>query len=130
MRGIMKIFLALCISMGCAYGKVVVFWQEAFPTLESQPVPQVTLRQALEGLEPEFVNLDELKKSETLRDAELLVFPYGSAFPADAWGSVLNYLQSGGNLLVIGGRPFAVPVRKEAGQFIAAPTETAYSRLI
>ena len=130
MRGIVKIVLALCISMSSAYGKVVVFWQEAFPTLESQPVPQVALRRALEGLEPEFANLDELKGPQTLHDSDLLVLPYGSAFPADAWGSVLSYLQAGGNLLVIGGRPFALPVRKEAGQFIAAPTETAYSRLI
>jgi hypothetical protein len=113
-----------------AYGKVVVFWQGGFPTLEGQPVPQETLRKALDGFQPEFANLDELKEQETLRDAELLVLPYGSAFPADAWTVVLKYLQTGGNLLVIGGRPLTIPVQKEAGQFVAGQAETAYSREI
>jgi len=119
MRTMVKIILALCISISAAYGKVVVFWQEGFPTLESQPVPQETLRKALDGLQPEFASLEELNKQETLREAELLVLPYGSAVPANAWAAVLKYLQTGGNLLVLGGRPLTIPVRKEAGEFIA-----------
>ena len=35
MRTMVKIILALCISISAAYGKVVVFWQEGFPTVES-----------------------------------------------------------------------------------------------
>jgi hypothetical protein len=50
---IVKAILLLCICMSPAYGKVVVFWQEGFPTLESQPVPQETLQRALDGLQPE-----------------------------------------------------------------------------
>jgi len=130
MRTMVKIILALCISMSAAYGKVVVLWQEGFPTVESQPVPQETLRKALDGLQPEFASLDELNKEETLRDAELLVLPYGSAVPVNAWAAVLKYLQTGGNLLVLGGRPLTIPVRKEAGEFIADRAETAYSRRI
>src|SRR5208283_2819964 len=113
MRALVEIILALCIPLSTAYGKVVVFWQDGFPTLENQPVPQETLRKALDGLQPEFANLDELIKPETLREAELLVLPYGSAVPTDAWVAVLKYLQTGGNLLVLGGRPFAIPVRRE-----------------
>jgi hypothetical protein len=130
MRTMVKVILALCLSVGAAYGKVVVFWQDGFPTLESQPVPQETLRKALDGLQPEFASLDELNKQETLREAELLVLPYGSAVPADAWAVVLKYLQTGGNLLVLGGRPLTIPVRKEAGEFIPDRAETAYSRRI
>jgi len=130
MRSMVKIILALCISMIPAYGKVVVYWQDGFPTLESQPVPQETLRKALDGLQPEFASLDELNKQETLRDADLLVLPYGSAVPTDAWVAVLKYLQTGGNLLVLGGRPLAIPVRREAGGFNADRAEPAYSRQI
>ncbi len=130
MRTLVEIILALCISMSAAYGKVVVFWQDGFPTLESQPVPQEILRKALDGTQPEFANLDELIKPETLRAAELLVLPYGSAVPTDAWVAVWKYLQTGGNLLVLGGRPLAIPVRKEAGGFIADQAEIAYSRAI
>jgi hypothetical protein len=130
MRILVNTIFALFISISCVYGKVVVFWQPGFPTLESQPVPQESLRQALEGMQPEFANLDELNDPATLRGAELLVLPYGSAVPADSWAAVLNYLQSGGNLLILGGRPLAIPVRKEAGQFTPAPAEIAYSREI
>ena len=133
MRTLVKIIFALwalCISIGPAYGKVVVLWQDGFPTLESQPVPQDMLRKALDGLEPKFTGLDELNKPETLRDAELLVLPYGSAVPADAWAAILKYLQSGGNLLMLGGRPLTIPVRREAGKFIPEPAETAYAREI
>jgi len=130
MRTIAKIILALCISISAAYGKVVVFWQDGFPTLESQPVPQETLRNALDGLQPEFTSLDELIKPATLHGAELLVLPYGSAVPTDAWAAVQEYLQAGGNLLVLGGRPLTIPVRKERGGFVADRATTAYSRSI
>ena len=130
MRTMVNIILALCFSISTGYGKVVVFWQDGFPTLESQPVPQETLRKALDGLQPEFASLDELNKPETLREAELLVLPYGSAVPTNAWPAVLKYLQGGGNLLVLGGRPLTIPVRKEAGAFMAEQAETAYSREI
>jgi len=125
-----KIIFALCISVGLAYAKVVVFWQDGFPTLESQPVPQETLRKALEGLQPQFASLEELNQPATLREAELLVLPYGSAVPVDAWASILKYLQGGGNLLVLGGRPLAVPVRKEGSWFVGGRAETAYARRI
>ncbi|MGO8815199.1 MAG: beta-galactosidase [Terriglobia bacterium] len=137
MRTITKFILALCISMmaafgsmNAAYGKVVVFWQDGFLTLESQPVPQEVLRKALDGLQPEFVNIEELNKEGTLSDAELLVLPYGSAFPTDGWTAIHRYLESGGNLLVLGGRPLAVPVRGESGSFVGGPVTTAYSRSI
>jgi hypothetical protein len=116
--------------MSVAYGKVVIFWQEGFPTLESQPVPQETLRKALDSLQPEFAGLDELNQPGTLREAELLVLPYGSAVPADAWPAVVKYLESGGNLLVLGGRPLTIPVRKEGGGYVAARAEEAYARRI
>jgi hypothetical protein len=130
MRTIARIILVLAISMSHAHGKVVVFWQEGFPTLESQPVPREALEKALNGLQPGFASLDELNKQETLRDAELLVLPYGSAVPANAWAAVLKYLQGGGNLLVLGGRPLTIPVYKEAGGFVADRPETGYSRQI
>lgn len=130
MHTIAKIIFVLGISVSQTYGKVVVFWQEGFPTLESQPVPREALEKALEGQRPVFASLDELNKLETLRDAELLVLPYGSAVPANAWAAALKYLQAGGNLLVLGGRPFTIPVHKEADGFVADRTETAYSRQI
>src|ERR1035437_4765689 len=36
----------------------------------------------------------------------LLVLPYGSAFPEESWPEIFAFLKNGGNLLVLGGRPF------------------------
>jgi hypothetical protein len=124
------IIVALCLSASAVYGQTVVFWQDGFPTLESQPVPQETLRRALAEFQPEFASLNELTKPETLLDTELLVLPYGSAAPVDAWAAIAKYLRAGGNLLVVGGRPLAIPVRAEGNKFVAARAETAYSRQI
>jgi hypothetical protein len=38
--------------------------------------------------------------------ARLLVLPYGSAFPEESWREIYAFLKNGGNLLVLGGRPF------------------------
>jgi len=132
MRSIVKIIiaLALCVSASSAFGKVVVLWQNGFPTLESQPVPQETLRKALDGMQPEFVDLNELNQTENWREVELLVLPYGSAVPRDDWAAIRRYLETGGNLLVIGGRALTIPVWSEGDRFVAGPSETAYSREI
>jgi hypothetical protein len=130
MRTIAAFILMIGISMSQASGKVAVFWQEGFPTLESQPVPRETIEKALNGLQPEFVSLEELNKPAALHDVELLVLPYGSAVPADAWAAVLKHLQAGGNLLILGGRPLTIPVHKGASGFVVDRPETAYSRQI
>jgi hypothetical protein len=125
-----KAILVFCIWVSSARGKVVVFWQEGFPTLESQPIAQEALQKALDGFQPEFADLDELSNPKTLRDADLLVLPYGSAVPADAWAAVVKHIQAGGNLLVLGGRALTIPVRKQGGGFVASRLEAAYARQI
>jgi hypothetical protein len=130
MRYVMRACVLALIVCSSVYAKVVVFWQEGFPTAESQPIAQESLRRALEGLDPVFVNLDELSKPEALEGADLLVLPYGSAFPADDWRSIRAYLDAGGNLLNLGGCPLFVPVRKEEGKFVQEPPQTSYSRFL
>jgi len=39
-------------------------------------------------------------------ETRLLVLPYGSAFPEPVWPDIQQFLQGGGNLLVLGGQPF------------------------
>jgi hypothetical protein len=55
-----------------------------------------------------------------LQDAStsLLVLPFGSSFPVDAWPQIKNFLGRGGNLLVLGGAPFHQPVRFSDGKWI------------
>src|SRR5207245_2951699 len=56
--------------------------------------------------------------------------PYGSAVPVDAWPSIHAYLQTGGNLLILGGQPFRVPVTASDGKFVPARPQDTYSRVL
>src|SRR5208283_1517545 len=60
--------------------------------------------------------------------ADLLVLPYGSAAPADAWSAILTYLRNGGNLLVLGGQPLRVPVTRVDGRFVEGRPQDRYAR--
>jgi len=113
-----------------AQARVVVFWQSGFPTRESQAISQESLTSALRDFQPDYLSLDELHKPGALADAELLVLPYGSAFPAEAWKAIYEYLQAGGNLLTLGGRPLFIPVRREGGKFVEDRPQNTYSRYL
>ncbi len=130
MRYWLVVPLWILASLSAASAKVVVFWQESFPTIESQPIEQGALRKALEESQPQFAGVDELTEPQTLKDAGLLVLPYGSAFPADSWKAILAYLKEGGNLLTLGGRPLNVPVFRKGDGFVPGPSQNAYSRVL
>src|ERR1039457_4023237 len=93
------LFLALAVSLP-GFAKVVVFWQPGFPTVASQPVSRDALVKALDGMDPVFAGLDGLRDTATLNGADLLVLPYGSAFPAEAWSGIQAYVRAGGNVAV------------------------------
>jgi len=119
----------LAVSSIPAYGKAVVFWEPGFPAVETVPPPKDVLEQALEPLHPVFAGVADLGRAGVLGDSDLLVLPYGSAFPADAWTAIQNHLERG-NLLTIGGRPLAVPVWRDGPGWRAGQPGNAYSRLI
>ena len=110
--------------------KVVIFWQPGFPTVSSQPISRSALTQALAGEAPVFAGINALSDPATWSGADLLVLPYGSAFPAAGWSAIQHYLQNGGNLLVLGGQPFRVPVAEDHGTLQAARPQDTYSRVL
>jgi hypothetical protein len=110
--------------------KVVVFWQPGFPTVASQPVDRASLDRSFQGLDLVFADEASLVAPQTLSNADLLVLPYGSAVPVDAWPRILAYLEEAGNLLVIGGQPLRVPVRQVNRQFVAGTPQDTYSRAL
>jgi hypothetical protein len=120
--------LFLAIGPCTAFARVAVFEQPGFPIVASQLVSHEVLLKALEGDDPVFLDADALKNPAALRDVDLLVLPCGSAFPADAWTAIHGYLKAGGNLLVIGGQPFRVPVNRDNGNFTEGPPQDTYSR--
>ncbi|MGP8251324.1 MAG: beta-galactosidase [Terracidiphilus sp.] len=108
--------------------KTVVFWQPGFPTVDSDPVDRNALSQAVAGAV--FADLKALNDPATLDGVDLLVLPYGSALPADAWKAIRAYLHAGGNLLVIGGQPLRVPVTQADGKFVQDAAQDTYARVL
>jgi hypothetical protein len=130
MRGRLWILFAVSLVPLQLQAKVVVLWQPGFPTVASQPIDRASLDKALTGLEPVFEDEATLAAPETLSNADLLVLPYGSAVPVEAWRSIERYLDAGGNLLVIGGQPLRVPVSLVNHQYVAALPQDTYSRAL
>jgi len=89
--------------------KIVVFWQDGFPTIDGLDLSKPTVQTTLGSHDLIFANTDEIA-SKLTKDVDLFINPYGSAFPKTAWLAILKYLQDGGNFLNLGGVPFAVPV--------------------
>lgn len=128
MRRLMAALFMVLFGTSPIFAKVVVFWQEGFPTVASQPIARETLAKALDGMDPIFTGVDGLKDPKAFDGVELLVLPYGSAVPVDAWESIHTYVKAGGNLLVLGGQPFRISVTLDHGKFTQEPPQDSYSR--
>ncbi len=102
---------------------IVIFHESGFPTADSAAVPD-SLLQALPAAS--FASADELKNR--LDSANLLVLPYGSAFPEPAWPEIQSFLQRGGNLLVLGGRPFSRAAYRDGGSWKLSDYSVRYMR--
>ena len=125
---VFAVFLAMVPAS--LHARTIVFWQPGFPTVGSEPLARATLARALAGMDAQFADLQALKDPATLAGAQLLVLPYGSAFPADAWKEIEAYLHGGGSLLIAGGQPFRVPVSEQASKFIASAPQDTYARAV
>ncbi len=129
MRPIAVLVLAAAVAPILS-GRTIVFWQDGFPQAESTAVTRETIEAALAPDKTVFSGAAALARSETLEGADLLVMPYGSAFPVEAWEAVSAYLRRGGNLLVVGGRPLRVPVTAEGQTFRAGGAVDEYERAV
>ena len=104
---------------------IVVFWEENFPTADMTAVSRSALASALPGAR--FVSSGELPAALNAGTARLLVLPFGSAFPETDWGPIYRFLNRGGNLLVLGGKPFTRPAEFENGAWKLEPARMAYA---
>ena len=130
LRSFALLSLLVAVSSMPSFAKTVVFEQAGFPVIDSQEVPRSALTRALDGMNPLFADLASMQKPETLADADLLVLPYGSAVPVEAWNVIESYFHAGGNLLIIGGLPMHVPVTQVDGKFQAGRPQDTYARLL
>ncbi len=125
----LSLIFAILLSSFAAFGQLVVFHEAGFPTVNSEPVSDSALRQAL-GSQIEFAGSDALNEPATLDHARLLVLPYGSAVPVAAWTVIDKYLNRGGNLLILGGEPLHVPVTGNSGGFHQEEPQDTFGRVL
>jgi len=83
---------------------IVVFYEDGFPVADSSAPSRAELTSLVAGAR--FAPANQLH--DVLADASthLLILPFGSAFPEAAWPDIDAFLRRGGNMLVLGGRPF------------------------
>ncbi|HWP55046.1 MAG TPA: cellulase family glycosylhydrolase, partial [Pyrinomonadaceae bacterium] len=106
----------------------IVFWEADFPQIDGTHITREILEAALTGFDVSYVSEHELIEQLRVDRCDLLVMPYGSAFPKRAWPAVLGYLRAGGNLLNLGGIPFAAPVIRIASRWQPEAPQTAYHK--
>ncbi len=83
----------------------VVFFDSGFPAADSASASGEQLEKMFPGAR--FSSLEQLDAELRDTSTRLLVLPYASAFPEQAWPGIYEFLHRGGNLLVLGGEPFS-----------------------
>lgn len=108
--------------------RVAVFRTAGFPTVDAPAIPAGTLDQALAGSSSTAYG-SAAALADALRggQADVLVLPYGSAFPVEAWPAIRGFVEGGGGLVVLGGAPFAQPVRTKGGAFAPGTRQPTYA---
>jgi hypothetical protein len=102
--------------------RVVVFRAAGFPTIDAPLLDDALLDRALDGLPS--VRASDLG---SLGAHDLLVLPYGSAFPVDQWPRIRAFAKGGGSLVVLGGAPFQEPVARRAEGWVRGPRQPAFA---
>lgn len=109
--GVFAVFFLFALSaMAQSTASTVIFWEEGFPANDTAAPDHASLAALLNA---RFAGAQELTAALASADTKLVVMPYGSAFPEDAWPAIYAYLQRGGNLLTLGGRPFSQAAHRE-----------------
>src|ERR1700757_3764702 len=132
--GFLALALGLCLAtflysasaVAQEVSPIVMLRETGFPSSDSPAIPQTRLEKALTGAR--FVSADQLAPALTDSATRLLVLPYGSAFPEETWPIIHEFLQHGGNLLVLGGRPFTRAAYHDASGWHLRDYSTRFSR--
>ncbi len=107
---------------------VALFWEPEFRAIQGHDFTRDELQQSLQGFAVTTLNERDLIAQLNSTRFELLVTPYGSAFPKRAWPAILKYLLDGGNWLNIGGVPLSRPVVRDGAAWRVEPKQTTYHK--
>lgn len=104
-----------------------VIWSEpGLPAADSATPTPAQLAQIFP--EARLASTDQLAAQLADPQTRLLVLPQGSVIPESAWPAVTDFLHHGGNLLVLGGRPFTRAAYHDASGWHLRDYSTRFSR--
>lgn len=132
-RSIHVFLLACCCFLVTSYARAaahaVVFYETGFPSADSPSATKDVLHAAFP--DAAFADAHALASELDKPETDLLVMPYGSAYPEAAWQAILRYLDRGGNMLALGGKPFTRPAYSNgSGWQLRAPSVAASLELL
>ncbi|HKU73563.1 MAG TPA: beta-galactosidase [Pyrinomonadaceae bacterium] len=107
---------------------VALFWEPGFRSIQGYDYTLETLQQGLKDFTIKILNERELIAQLNTTLFDLLITPYGSAFPKRAWPAILKYLRDGGNWFNIGGVPLSRPVVRDGTQWRVEPKQATYHK--
>ena len=105
-----------------------LFWEPGFRAIQGPDLTLETLQQGLKEFTVTALNEHDLIAQLNTTRFDLLVTPYGSAFPKRAWPAILKYLLDGGNWLNIGGVPLSRPIVRDSMGWQVQPRQTSYHK--
>jgi Beta-galactosidase len=108
------------------FSDVVVWSERGLPSADSASASSAQLTRIFEGAR--FLAADELAAALGDTNTRLLVLPQGSVIPEAAFSAIFEFLHGGGNLLVLGGRPFTRAAYRDASGWHLREYSTRLSR--
>jgi hypothetical protein len=108
--------------------RIAVFWEAGFPEINGCGITSFPMYQALAAFDVTYLSEAELIARLNAESFDLLITPYGSAFPKRAWPTLLRYFRGGGNWLNLGGSPVTTPVIREGTEWRVENQQATYHK--
>src|SRR5215475_8483671 len=115
-------------SASCAqqYPSAVIWSEPGLPSADSSVATPEQLAQIFPGAN--LVATDQLATQLSDPQTKLLILPHASVVPEAAWPSINDFLHHGGNLLVLGGRPFTRAAYRDSSGWHLRDYSTRFTR--
>lgn len=107
--------------------RIALLSEEGFPSVDGFDLSTNEIRQALKGYQ---VRLISAEAELDIKNTDLLITPYGSAFPKAFANSLLSYLRAGGRWINLGGTPLAVPVIHKGTAWESEVRQAAFHKIL
>jgi hypothetical protein len=113
---------------GQTFSSVVIWSEPELPAADSPAPSAAQLTQAFP--QARLASSEQLSAQLNDPQTRLLILAQGSVVPEAAWSAIFGYLQRGGNLLVVGGRPLTRAAYHDSTGWHLRDYSVRFSRLL